>query len=1315
VVPGDPTAASASIPLIARLAHEIPKPKDWQAFQRACVVLFRAELKDPNAQEFGRSGQTQGGIDILGRRDADADHYVGVQCRRVTKPLKQAEILADCRAALGLRAGLKEIIFATTAPDDTGANDAAIAVEEILRAEGHDLSVVIYGWGSLQTLIAIHETAYHAFFPSVVATSAPQPPGGLPHGSDLAAQVASQVVEQIRQIGLGPTPREVGVVGSADEDPGLHARIDAFRDLFKDQQQPLLAEKHLQALLDKESLDGKPWARFRIETNLASIALDLGREAEGASRFEAAYTLQPDNPIAIANLALARTIQGRLAEAMDLARKALDAKPRTDHAVLYLLQAAARSDWRGDPESLIPVDLRGSAHADLGLAEFLRQRNVPHWAERSFELSSKHRDVPEFKRIRAIAVLALTLESGAIVPGARSPVTLDDLNRAADDMKALAEHYLDVGFADRQELVAYLNNAGMLLRLAGRQAECEALLQRGLPNAPNEPQLRRVLALAQVAQGRRADGLATLAADDDPENRLLAAELTSVEDPAAALGKVLAIDPATLNPRVARLRWRLAGELALKTGDQQNLKQAVASLRAFDPKDVVAELLEVRWEQKAGLDESTVHDRLRAVAAELPADADTLTRYLLAEELHDQGLPAEASSLLERYVELTLPSPATRLYLQSLAAARRDNAFRQALAAAAPAVRDDSNMLWTAAAHAWNVGDLPSAYESIEKLLGQEPDNAQARLLKIEILVRQTRSAELLAELEKPVEELPFRRLKDRFRIASLLGHFGYLDRAAALAYRLFLENRDKSQSWMTLCALVLGLTRKDRPGLWDAPVVAPDVAVNLRYDDGEELFIVVEPDTNLRRLDNESWEPDHALVRALMGLAQGARFTDPTGREGMIAQLRHKYVARLHYILQRHEARFPEIEGFRRVPVDVERPGGLDEFIAELKARHDWFEEEQENYRNGPWPLGVLAHRLGLDTIEVAAGLASQGIPLKVAIGNEAEREAAALAVRENGHKGCVLDLLAFWTAWRLQALEAIAATCGPIYLTQSVIDRLRTRRERIEHSVNDGLRSAGYQDGEMVIQEVAPQVVRTWLDDIDRAIAWVETSATVCPLVITDELPARLRDYVRAGGTDIFDSVVLAVQKGVLLVTDDLPTRELSRLIGDTAGACLHQVFRVALDRKQIASDTFIRWSAHLIDAGHNYLGVSGPSLAQSARMDAEAGEAPGYLFRTLSKVIGGRNAEPNSHVVACLGCLLELWSDPTTTAFRQPITGLLLRQLIRERHDDYASMLRMVLRHVQNLTQLVDYMHAWVRGHFLPSTTLESSAPGRAGGNR
>jgi hypothetical protein len=263
------------------------------------------------------------------------------------------------------------------------------------------------------------------------------------------------------------------------------------------------------------------------------------------------------------------------------------------------------------------------------------------------------------------------------------------------------------------------------------------------------------------------------------------------------------------------------------------------------------------------------------------------------------------------------------LYLQSLAAARRDDAFRKAIDTAAPAVRDDPEMLGTIAAHEWNVGDLRGAFRAIEASLTQEPDNPHARLLKIEILARQDRSSELLLELDKPVENLRWTRLQDRFRIAALLGHLGYVERAVSFAYRLFLEHRDNSQAWMTLSILVLeqGRGAVDAPRAWDVQVVAPNVAVDIRYDDGQEVFFVVEPDASLRQLDEESWEPEHPLVQTLLGSPNGARFADPTGREGTITQLRHKYVARLHYVMQRHQARFPTADGFRSVPnsIDIE------------------------------------------------------------------------------------------------------------------------------------------------------------------------------------------------------------------------------------------------------------------------------------------------------------------------------------------------------------------------------------------------------------
>src|SRR5262245_1629417 len=95
-----------------------------------------------------------------------------------------------------------------------------------------------------------------------------------------------------------------------------------------------------------------------------------------------------------------------------------------------------------------------------------------------------------------------------------------------------------------------------------------------------------------------------------------------------------------------------------------------------------------------------------------------------------------------------------------------------------------------------------------------------------------------------------------------------------------------------------------------------------------------------------------------------------------------------------------------------------------------------------GARPLGILAHRTGSDTIDAALGLAQSGISLKVASGLPPAREAATQAISDNQRKGCIVDLLAFWTAWKLDCLDVIRDSCGRFHVSRSVIDQLRARR---------------------------------------------------------------------------------------------------------------------------------------------------------------------------------------------------------------------------------------------------------------------------------
>ncbi len=46
---------------------ELPKPKSWDEFEDIVWDLYTRRWRDPHADRYGRGGQPQHGVDIVGR------------------------------------------------------------------------------------------------------------------------------------------------------------------------------------------------------------------------------------------------------------------------------------------------------------------------------------------------------------------------------------------------------------------------------------------------------------------------------------------------------------------------------------------------------------------------------------------------------------------------------------------------------------------------------------------------------------------------------------------------------------------------------------------------------------------------------------------------------------------------------------------------------------------------------------------------------------------------------------------------------------------------------------------------------------------------------------------------------------------------------------------------------------------------------------------------------------------------------------------------------------------------------------------------
>ena len=1306
---GDLSAASdvqthVSMPPLARMAVEIPRLRNHQDFQRACVILYQADLNDPHLQEYGRNGQNQSGIDLLGCRNGDPDLPVAVQCRRVEKPLKKAKIEDDCRKALILEPKLTEIIFATTAPDDAHATDAARQVEKQLREEGHKVRVVIYGWGQMQIVICKHPSAYAVFNPASVASNSAVSPTTA-RDSTATDEIIRGVLAGLNQQAVTLPTQEPNRDNWHLEDPALHARIDVFRDLFKNDRQIPQAKKGLERLLEQADPTTKPWARFRVETNLGSIAMELGLEKDATAHFEAAHAIKPEDGSGLANLAMARTIAGRYEEAIELGRRALAAPTPGEAGIAYLIQATERSGWIGDPNTLVPHDLVESLAADLGLADFLRRREEPGWEQRVIEIAERHRDAPELEAMKALAILSLAVSTNDTIVGGRGAVSTEQLQEAADTLVGICDRNLEIGFAQPHDVKAYLNNAAVVLRLLDRHIEAEALLHKGISYIDQDAQLRRLLALSQVAQGKRDQALGTLADDDDPESMMLRAELLADSAPDEALKVAAEVVFRTDQPRLEMMRQRMIFQVSLRVGKFDLARAAASHLRSMPGKELLADFLDIKLAAKEGTPQDEIEERLAEFAKSIPNDVDFILRFELADTLDDFDQPALAADLLKDHVDLNRLSGPTRLYIGALARARRDEEYHQVLSQVPDFIRNDPDLLWGDAAHHWNLGDLDRAKEAIDRLLEAEPRNSRAILLRLEIFMRRDQTGGLLAELEKPLEDLNFDRLKDGLRVARLLAHFGQLERGCSLAYRLFLSHRDASAAWMTLSAIVLeeGRTQQD---LWTKDEVDVDAAVNVRFEDGEERFVVVEPNPGLRRLDPESVEPDHPLIARIWKLSPGAEFVTEEGRKGTIVNIRHKFVARFHYILDHHQDRFPKIAGFQRVTVDTKSEDAFSSVTEMAKARRDWIEQEKQLWLTSAMPLAMLARRLNLDVIEVAGGVVQSGQRLRVAMGNDQERQKALEEIQANGASGCTMELHSFWTAWRLKTLDTITKLCGQVHVAQTVLDELRQRREEITQHCSDGFKSAGYENGKLTLTEVSADVMQSMRDDVDAAIIWLETNAKVCSIALPAEMPESVRDLLRQAPPSIFDGVVVAVQTKTLLISDDLIVRQCMGACTGAFGVWSQIVLQVALNGEIVGLNDYVRLTAHLIEAGHAYIGTNGVALATAAAMDAASGERLGYNFRQHASTIGGAMAEVKSHFAACRECLSLLWTDAGTRTYREPVTGHLLERLLSERYGDYPAILRAMIFISRELPELQNYLANWITGHFIPLSVLQAA---------
>lgn len=144
--------------------RQYPQPADWQHFERLSRALF-SEYFGVTFQTHGKSGQRQNGIDIYGNLRG---RLIGIQCKgrniACNATLKISDIDKAIQDADTFQHQLSDFYILTTAQDDAKLQQYAIGVSQ-QRKLFKKCSVHIFGWGSIEQIIAQCPKAQNSYYP----------------------------------------------------------------------------------------------------------------------------------------------------------------------------------------------------------------------------------------------------------------------------------------------------------------------------------------------------------------------------------------------------------------------------------------------------------------------------------------------------------------------------------------------------------------------------------------------------------------------------------------------------------------------------------------------------------------------------------------------------------------------------------------------------------------------------------------------------------------------------------------------------------------------------------------------------------------------------------------------------------------------------------------------------------------------------------------------------------------------------------------------------------------------------------------------
>ena len=1213
---------------IYNAAMQIPKPLDEQDFERKCTVLFGCILKDPGIDRHGRRGQKQFGVDIVGLRDGDGNQIVGIQCKLKGqgKKLTENEIRDELEKALHFSPSLSEYIIVTTAPKDAKLDRLEL---ELCKDNPLGLRVSIWGWETLQDKINQHPEAIRAFAPLYTFFN-DQPDKKLDEISKkqddilLAFQSFSHTFEPI-------------IDDSIIHDEVV-SQINEYAALVRDQ--PSTALKLLESLLERHGSTASDHIRFRIVSNIAGCHLNLGNQEVAAKGFIEAFDLDPENPKAIANKALGFLINEDWDNLKSFAEANLPVHPDNARLAAFYIHSLIGDKTIHDPLEHVPEAVRSSEEVTIANVQWLMKRgNDGEWWEEAEAAYKVYRKNDEVLELYAGALLEQVIKQSVLVYGLELGEA--DQGNVQKAIKIYASLWSKIckNRTVREGEVSIPINLVSAYRIRGQLAEARKVGEQALDLfRPNE-ELKISLAAVFVAQ-QEFDRALELISDvkDYPEIiRMRFVIALETKDWRTITG--LVSNKLDSFPKGERTFPAAIGVIAKAKLAPSEKRRSILEKHQNDFQgDACALIPLAQYCRLHGFIDFSDNYYAAAIKAVKSGDDRMDSRTSVAQEAMDREQYETAIDMLYGFVPVDRKSQALVLLAQALISLYpiRQQAidFFEELPSHIRELHDFQKMEGVLLFNSGNphdaIGPFSGAYEKrtcVENV---------TLLIRAHLLAGDKEAVKLLLS-DPNLDKLPGSSL-DRLHLCYFLIHIGLNERAIDLAYDALIEGDNSPDVVAKYISVVLKLSPQFKGRVYDE--VAEGVWVRFTSQNNKTYRVIVGESAD--RLWGERGDLSNAFISQALGKKVNGQFeytnASNTTEIWTISEIKPRWLQAFHYLGELLGERYPEIRDVAVLPIDIDN-NNIQAILDKVRQHSQAFHNRATPYLKGEIPLSLAAWGVAGGPVAFANHLVSTGKSIQVSYGSESEYSEARLLIDSNDASGVVIDAFTAWRAAELGILPILRKCLGALLIPASEMTILQEMVQSRDDLSSQETMYLTYHEGKYLRQIITPEEQNDGLNKMKEFIAEIEKECRIEAVVIPDSLPDAVEQIIKSPAGDALFCAVLARERNMLLLCEDMVMRQFARFLLDVKGIWIHSVLFSAMENETLARNEYSDLLVELARRGHFHIPMSLKDMISVFERD----ESPDLTqLRILCRAFGSMTADRDLHVEVAVDFINRIWDD-------------------------------------------------------------------------